>query len=256
MHRTKPRTTWSLPPDILELRPDQVDVWRISLDFSVTSVKLLESILSADESRRAARFRFPSARDRYIAAHGCLRVILARYLNCEPAQLRFSSNQYGKPALQDLKLEFNLSHSGVFALIAATQGHKVGVDVERVRSDLEFERIASRFFSQNEISELMVVPPDQRQIAFFNCWTRKEAYIKAQGLGLSLPLESFDVSLTPNEPAILNATRPDSDEAARWMLFSMEVDPCYAAAVAVKGKNSEFRLWDWNTSYAPNLSDK
>jgi len=245
MQRTKSQTTWSHPPDILELQPDQVDVWRICLNLPNPTVKFLESTLSADESRRAARFHFPAARDRYITAHGGLRDILARYLNCEPAQLRFSSNQYGKPALKDHQLEFNLSHSGEFALIAVTQGHKVGVDVERVRSDLEFERITKRFFSQNEISELMAVPPDQRQIAFFDCWTRKEAYIKAQGLGLSLPLESFDVSLTPNEPAMLRATRPDSGEASYWTLFSMEVDPCYAAAVAVEGKNLKFRLWDW-----------
>jgi 4'-phosphopantetheinyl transferase len=252
MQKTDTKTIWSQPPEILDLQPDQVDVWRISLDLPPASVKLLESALSADESQRAARFHFPGDRQRFIAAHGCLRDILARYLNCAPGQLNFSTNRYGKPALEEHNLEFNLSHSGDFALVAITQRCKVGVDVERVRPDLEFERIASRYFSQDEISELMNVPSDQRTVAFFNCWTRKEAYIKAQGLGLSLPLESFDVSLTPDEPAILRATRPDPGEAARWTLLSMQVDPGYAAAVAVEGNNLEFRLWDWKTSYAPN----
>ena len=223
-----------------------MDVWRISLDLPTASVKSLESTLSADESqRRAARFHFPADRDRYIAAHGCLRNVLARYLNCEPNQLIFSTNDYGKPGLGSHNLEFNLSHSGNFALIVVTREHKVGVDVERVRDDLEVESIAKRYFSPNEISELMVLQPEQRDAGFFNCWTRKEAYIKAHGLGLSLPLDSFDVSLTPNEPATLRATRPNPQEAARWRLLSLDVDSSYAAAVAVEMPGSEIRLWNF-----------
>jgi 4'-phosphopantetheinyl transferase len=252
MQRIESKPTWSHAPGVLDLQPRQVDLWRIHLDLPIASVKLLESALSADEAQRAARFHFPADRQRFIAAHGCLRDILARYLSGTPSQLNFSANRYGKPALEEHDLEFNLSHSGDFALIAVAQGLKVGVDVERIRPDMEFESIASRYFSQGEFSELMTVQSDQRTVAFFNCWTRKEAYIKAQGLGLSLPLESFDLSLTPDEPAILRATRPDPGEAARWTLLSMEVDPGYAAAVAVEGNNPEFRLWDWDTSYAPN----
>jgi 4'-phosphopantetheinyl transferase len=257
-------TLWSPPPDPLNLQPSQVDVWRISLDLPTATVKSLESTLSADETQHAARFHFLKDSHRYIAAHGCLRNILARYLRCEPGQLSFSTNEYGKPVLEERELEFNLSHSSDFALIAVSRGHKVGVDVERVRQDIELESIASRFFSQNEVAEMMVLSPDRRAIAFFNCWTRKEAYIKAHGLGLSLLLENFDVSLTPNEPAILRATRPDPEEAARWELISLEVDPCYAAAIAVhsvalrprpaplyrdgqtQADKLEFRLWDWN----------
>ena len=246
MQKGNSHTIWELPPDLLKLQSDQVDVWRISLDLTAASVKLLESSLSADEAGRAARFHFPADRNRYIVAHGCLRDILARYLNCQPARLVFSTNDYGKPALQGYELEFNLSHSGDFALVAITQARRIGIDVERIRSDMEHESIARRFFSQNEALEWMTLPPEQRPIAFFNCWTRKEAYIKAQGLGLSLPLESFDVSLDPDGPALLRATRPDPEEAARWRLLSLEVDPCYAAAVAVERNGLEFRLWDWS----------
>jgi 4'-phosphopantetheinyl transferase len=250
MQKIDPKPTWSPPPDGLDLQPDQVDVWRIPLDLPTASVKSLESILSADERDRAARFRFPEGKDRYIVAHGCLHNILAHYLGCEPGQLSFSNNEYGKPALSGHQLEFNLSHSGNFALVAVSQGRKVGVDVERIRSDVELERIAGRYFSKSEVTELMALAAEQRTAGFFNCWARKEAYIKAQGWGFSMSLDSFDVSLTPHEPALLRATRPDAQEAARWTLLSLEVDPGYAAAVAIAGKDLKFRSWDWNTSYA------
>jgi 4'-phosphopantetheinyl transferase len=227
-----------------------VDVWRISLDLPAATVKSLESTLSADERGRAARFRIPGGRERYIAAHACLRDILVRYLDCEPGQLMFSTNDYGKPSLRGHKLEFNLSHSGDFALVAVTRQRKVGVDLERIRSEMEVESIARRFFSQSELREWLAVPPDQRQIAFFHCWTRKEAFIKAHGSGLSYPLKNFDVSLTPGETALLRATRPDPEESARWTLLSLEVAPSYAAAVAVgqglQANNLQVRLWDWN----------
>ena len=206
----------------------------------------MEATLSEEEAKRAVRFRFEKDRIRYIVAHGCLRNILARYLQCEPGVLNFDINEYGKPSINGHKLEFNLSHSGDFALIAVSHKRKVGVDVERIHSDMEFESIADRFFSPNELAELMSLPLEQRAIAFFNCWTRKEAYIKAQGLGLSLPLDSFDVSLTPNEPAFLRATRPDAQEANRWSLCSLKVDPGYAAAVAINDKDLELKLWDWH----------
>ncbi len=151
--------TWSHPPDNLDLQPDQVDVWRIALDLAPATVKDFESTLSADESQRAARFHFPVDRNRYTVAHRCLRAILACYLNCEPAQLCFSTNDYGKPALEGHDLEFNLSHSGNFALIAVTRGHKVGVDVEHIRANLDLELLAERFFSPGEAAELAGAAP-------------------------------------------------------------------------------------------------
>jgi len=245
MQKAEIKTTWSQPPDKLDLKANQVDIWRIELDLPPVSVKSLESALSADEDQRAARFHFPKDRDHFVIAHGVLREILSRYLACEPDQLNFSKNEYGKPALDGRKLEFNLSHSGDFALIAVTWEQKVGVDVERIRSDIEIESMARRFFSSNEVAELMSLPLEQRKVAFFNCWTRKEAYIKAQGLGLSMPLQDFDVSLTPYEPALLRATRPDAQEAARWIFFALDVDPGYAAALAVEAHNLLLQSWDW-----------
>lgn len=240
------KDNWISPPATLDLGIHHVDVWRISLHFQADSVKWIESTLSADETERAARFHFPADRDRFIAAHGSLRDILGRYLHCKPGELTFSINQYGKPVLKSHKLEFNLSHSSDFVLVAVTQGRKVGVDVERIRQGISSYVIARQYFSKSEVAELEALPLEKREVAFFTCWTRKEAYIKAQGSGLSLPLESFDVSLTPNEPAILRATRPDPQEAVRWTLLSLQVDPRYASAVVVEGKNLQFRLWNWN----------
>ncbi|MFN8386733.1 MAG: 4'-phosphopantetheinyl transferase superfamily protein [Anaerolineales bacterium] len=239
-------TTWIHPPENLDLAIDRVDVWRIHLGLTTPS----EDSLSADERQRASRFHFDTDCDRYVASHASLRDVLSRYLQCEPHDLKFSANEYGKPFLdrsndfsRSKNIEFNLSHSGDFALIAVTRGRKVGVDVEHIRADIELEDLARRNFSPREVSELMSLPLEQRARGFFNCWTRKEAYIKAQGLGLSMPLDSFDVSL--GEPAALNATRPDENESARWSLHSLNVESNYAAALAVEGNGLEIRCWDW-----------
>ena len=244
-----PAFTWWPAPAVLEIEPHQVDIWRIQLDVPTHLLRVLEGMLSTDESERAARFHFPIHRDRFIAAHGCLRDILTRYLPIDSRSLSFSVNDYGKPSLSETfserGLEFNLSHSGDFALVAVTLNRQVGVDVEYMREEVSREKIVPRYFSDREVSDFLSVPPEGRNVIFFNCWTRKEAYIKAHGLGLSLPLDSFDVSLIPGEPVILRATRPNPQEATRWTLKHLEVQSSYAGAVAVEGKDLEFRLWDW-----------
>lgn len=233
-------TEWLTPPQRIDLHPHQAHVWRVSL----SSISPDESALSEDERQRASRFHFDADRDRYVAAHASLRGVLSRYLQCEPRELKFSANEFGKPFLSNHEIEFNLSHSGEFALVGIAHKCKVGVDVELIREDLELEDLARRYFSLREVSELMALKDEQRVIGFFNCWTRKEAYIKAQGLGLSLPLDSFDVSL--GEPALLHATRPDAKVASRWSLRSLDVESNYAAALAVEGNNLEVQCWDWN----------
>jgi 4'-phosphopantetheinyl transferase len=262
MQNDNPHSVWWHPPAVLDLTSHQVDVWRARLDLPTDSLQTLEATLSADEIQRADRFHFQGDKGRFIAAHGCLRDILASYHHWKPAQLTFSANDYGKPALStdpsERSMDFNLSHSEDLALVAVTWERKVGVDLERIRQGISAQVIARQYFSKSEVAEWLGLPSEQREVGFFNCWTRKEAYIKAQGLGLSLSLESFDVSLGPNEPAILRATRPDPQEAARWTLLSLEVSPGYAAALAVEGarlfpqgmsegQGLEFRLWDWNT---------
>ncbi|HAV77677.1 MAG TPA: phosphopantetheine-protein transferase [Anaerolineae bacterium] len=240
---------WTKSPDNLTLDLDHVDVWRVYLDPTSDSIQLADSTLSEDESHRAAQFRFDKDRHRFIASHFALRDVLSRYLHYVPREIEFIVGEYGKPAINsNINIDFNLSHSGDYALIAVARDHKVGVDVERFRDNMEHEKIAHRFFSKREIAELMSLQPELRIRGFYNCWTRKEAYIKAHGLGLSLPLDSFDVSLTPNEPATLRATRPDPQEAPRWTLLSLDIGTNYACAVAVDRKDLEFRFWDWRTT--------
>lgn len=244
---------WMKPPADLTLQPRHADIWRIYLDPSINSgerlapgvVKGFESTLSADETQRAAKFKFPADRERYVVAHGFLRNVLLRYLGGEPSHFIFSVNSHGKPALREHELEFNLTHSADFVLAAVTRNRKIGVDVERIRSGISAHVIARQYFSNAEVAELEALPPGLRERAFFVGWTRKEAYIKAQGLGLSLGLDTFDVSITPDQPAVLRAARPNPEEAARWTLLSFPVDPRYEAAVAVGSKEVDFRLWDW-----------
>jgi 4'-phosphopantetheinyl transferase len=225
-----------------------VHVWRAALSRTSGEVAALRELLSEDEVRRADRFHFPRDRALFIAARATLREILGRYLSLPPTLLRFEYNAFGKPELRDAPLRFNLSHAGDIALYAVTAVREVGVDVEAVREGMESEEIAARFFSRREVETLMSLPRDARTRAFFDCWTRKEAYIKACGVGLSQPLDGFDVSLAPGEPAALLRTHDDPQEAARWTLCELSPGAGYVAAVAVEGSGWRLRRWEFHSA--------
>jgi 4'-phosphopantetheinyl transferase len=237
---------WPQPPDTLLLLEGQVHVWRLSLDLPATTLESLWLTLSADEQARADRYRFARDRRWFIARRGRLRLILARYLDLNPAGLQFSYNPYGKPALQPQAaglLNFNLSHSQGLALFAFARQMNVGVDLEHLRADFNYLELADRFFSTRELEEFRALPPELHPQAFFLCWTRKEAFIKAHGEGLSLPLDHFDVSLSPGEPARLVATRVGLEAPDQWSLFNLEPAPDYSAALAAQGHGCELRCW-------------
>ena len=217
----------------LPLGPGDVHVWKIELDQPADEFR---AMLSADERERASRFRVERGADRYVVGRGALRILLGRYTGASPETLVFRYNGFGKPELTGSDVCFNLSHSHEIALIAAARGRAVGVDVERIREQVMIERIAERFFAPAEARAIAALPQDRQALAFFNCWTRKEAWIKARGEGLSIPLNSFEVTLAPGEPARLVATRPDEEEASRWTLRGLECGPEFAAALAVAGK--------------------
>ena len=225
-------------PLSLPLEDNGVHVWCASLKQTAAELEHLHRVLSREEIERANRFHFARDRNHFIAARGLLRTTLGRYLEADSAELRFCYSPNGKPdlapefALGDLR--FNLSHSGEIVLFAITRGRRIGVDVEKIRTDFETEHVAERFFSLAESSRLRALPAEQKHEAFFACWTRKEAYVKATGDGLSLPLDQFDVSVAPGEPAVLQNTRPDPAEARRWYLQALKVEPGYAAALAVE----------------------
>jgi 4'-phosphopantetheinyl transferase len=222
---------------------EEIQIWQVWLDQTPSAVKSLLQALSPDERRRAERFYFQKDRDHYIVTRGALRNILGHRLGVNPGYLQFCYNSYGKPALAPetvgKRLKFNVSHSHGLAILAVTGGREIGVDIELVRQDFSIMEIAQRFFSQREISALVALSPEARPEAFFNCWTRKEAYVKARGTGLSFPLDQFTVSLAPGEPAALLDVVGDSEEVGRWSLFQMPLSPGYVGAVAVQN-NQDF----------------
>jgi 4'-phosphopantetheinyl transferase len=243
------QVVWSPPPQTVCLAQDEVHLWRASLDLAPSGVENLRQTLSPDELGRAARFLAPEAQARFIVARAILRDVLARYAGRRPAEFEFGYRPGGKPFLASgsgaAGLEFNLSHSHGMALYGFTLGRQVGVDVELVRSNLDHERIAGRFFSEAESAALRDLPPDLRAESFFRCWTRKEAYIKARGEGLAIPLASFDVSVAPGEPPALLSVSDLPSEVGRWTFLPLPPMAGYATALAVEGKGLRLHLWDW-----------
>lgn len=242
---------WSPAPANLVLSSDEVHVWCASLDQSASQVQQLATTLSADEQLRADRFRFEQHRQHFIIGRGVLRAILGRYMDIEPSQVQFCYGPHGKPALATAStagmLHFNLSHSGGVALYAVARERQIGIDIEHLRSLSEVEPIAKRFFSTREYEELRALPPSQQHDAFFRYWTLKEAYIKATGLGLSLPLNQFEVSLAPGESAVLFSNPVDSQEASHWSLKELSPGHGYVAAIAVKGDSWQLKCYQWLT---------
>jgi len=242
---------WPLPPATLVLSAGEVHVWCADLDQPSLGLPGLQESLDAEELARASRFRFERDRDRFIARRGLLRDLLGRYLVIPARQIRFTYNDFGKPELAVVSpavldqeaLSFNLSHSAGLALYAFTRKSQVGVDIELVRSDFQHEQVAERFFSINERLALSSLPAQERAQAFFACWTRKEAYIKAHGEGLSLPLDQFDVSLAPGEPARLLAARGGLEGVEQWSLQHLTPALGYVGALAVRGLGWQLLCW-------------
>ncbi len=223
----------------IEFPEDEVYLWRIELAAVAKAEERWKEILSDDERARAARFHFLQDRQYFMATRAVLRMILANYAASDPQKVVLGYSAKDKPFLSSGHaggdIEFNVSHSGDVALLAFARGRELGVDVEKVREDFEHETIAGRFFSEEEQRQLAGLAPAERYTGFFRCWTRKEAYIKAQGIGLSLPLHQFDVSLRPGDLNALLATRPDPSEAARWSLREVPAGDGYVAALCVRG---------------------
>lgn len=228
----------------------EIHVWRASLDLPQDRVRELERFLSADELERAKRFLVRSARDRYTVARAVLRNILSRYVFAAPADLRFRYTEYGKPELAHpaTSIQFNVSHSHGLAVYAVTADVPVGIDVEYLhrRATMDRLKIAHRVFSDREYNELASMPRYRRDEAFLACWTRKEAFVKAIGQGLSCPLDQFDVTVDPRDPPELQATRWDALEAERWAMASVDPGPDYIGALAVPARNLKITRWQWD----------
>ena len=222
---------------------EPVRVWRVSLVQPQPVLNELYRHLSSDERTRASRFHFEKDRNSYITARGMLRTLLGEQIGVEPHRLEFCYSEYGKPdltpAFSGRGVRFNVSHSGRQALFAMSRGLELGVDVEYIRADFASMEIAERFFSRREVAVLKALPSELQVRAFFDCWTRKEAYLKATGVGLSLPLDKFDVAFAPGEPAALLYTDDDPTEAGRWTMHDLRFDKEYAAALALEAAASQ-----------------
>jgi 4'-phosphopantetheinyl transferase len=219
---------WRLPAE-------EVHIWHASLERPVKTVERMRRLLAPDEHSHADRYRFERDRSRYIVGRALLRCLLARYTGAAPEELEFEYGEFRKPALRGGPW-FNLSHSGAIALYAFSSAGEIGIDVEIDDADFASERIAERFFSPAEVSVLRSLPVHAQPRAFLSCWTRKEAFIKARGDGLSLALDSFDVTLAPGTPAALLRTAWCSEEPERWRLEDLSDRKAgYVAAVAIRG---------------------
>ncbi len=242
---------WCEPPDILTLCDDEIHIWRSSLDLRQHVVDRLLSFLTQDEHERAKRFVRPKDRDHFIVARGVLRHILSRYLPIGPGELRFCYNSYGKPALSyetgASHIMFSVAHSHGLGLYAVTSGKAVGVDIEYIRSNINYEQIAASTFSAAENNALQLLPIELRLRAFFTCWTRKEAYIKALGEGLSHPLDQFTVSLRPDEPAMLLQLDQNPQENSSWSIRELQPGAGFVGAIVVAGRKGYLRCWQWAT---------
>ena len=214
--------------------PRTVQVWTRSLRPRAGEIDACRVLLSPEEHQRADRYRVEWASANFILSRGTLRFLLGSYLGKPPQDVLFRYSELGKPRLDEgSSMRFNVSHTDGMAVLAFVDGQEIGVDVERIRSILDVAILAERFFSTGERRALERLSGDDLNAAFFRCWTRKEAYLKARGNGLSLPLHQFDVSIEANDSNALLATRPDRSEASRWILCDLAVGHDYAAALAV-----------------------
>jgi 4'-phosphopantetheinyl transferase len=226
----------------LTLAPRELHLWRARCDDGLEPVQRYQELLSPDERERARRFAIDGARRDFIVSRGMLRELLAAYLNVRPADIVLHYGIHGKPHVRmgdaESAVRFNVSHSKGFAVFAFSLEAEVGVDVERIREELPGREIAERFFSEQEVAALGKVPLEQCSVAFFTCWTRKEAYVKARGGGLQIPLRSFSVGLEENAEQLID------EQGKEWSIQPFEVGTGFAAAVAVEGRDWRLKRWE------------
>lgn len=239
---------WLSPPFDPFVPPGTIDIWRGRLDVPQPDLHNFWSILNREEQARASRFKFPEHQHRFTAARGMLRWILARYLKVDPIALIFATGPHGKPFLVNISshslLSFNVAHSHQLALYAITQNREVGVDIEKLRSDIDYEGMVPRIFTRQEAALFWALPPKEREKAFFSCWTKKEAYLKARGEGLAFSLKKVSI-LSESGPIGQIQILDDPEETNRWRVQELHPGEGYAAAVVAEKQDWNLRQWDF-----------
>jgi len=236
-----PALSWPCSHGTARLGGGQIHVWSVVLSDFDSDLPQFQAMLSSVERMKAERFRFSKDRNHYVIRRGILRVVLGRYLEHRPSEIDFCYGPFGKPEIKgDLAgggLNFNDSHSGDLAVYAVTRACPLGVDVEKLRPVPDFEEIASRFFTPREAETLIGLPSERQMEAFFACWTRKEAFLKATGEGIGEGLAKVEVTLTPGEEAEILRIAGESQAQTEWQLRSFSPVPGYLAAVAFRHHN-------------------
>jgi 4'-phosphopantetheinyl transferase len=245
---------WNTTEKPLALGIDEVHLWRIDLEQPAEVLDRLGAFLSQDERARAARFHIEYLRRRYVIARSCLRTILAFYTHLRPQDLILDTLPYGKPILggeqRSSQICFNLAHSHALALAAVTLKRRIGVDLEFQRRLADLSQVASRYFSQDEWEVFRRIEPEQQHAAFYTCWTRKEAFIKAIGDGLSYPLDQFSVAFAPGESPRILHIKSATQAASRWSMHSLQPGNGYIAALAVEGIDQHLSCWQWSNTFS------
>lgn len=239
---------WQPSTTVPALADDGVHLWRASLHADDARATQLAQLLAEDEAARAAKFVFARDRRRYVVARATLRRLLSGYLAVAPDAVGFAYEAHGKPILapplDDSGLAFNVSHSGDLAVFAFTRGRRVGVDVEFMRPLDDMHQVAATVFSPRELASFNALPPGQQHGAFYAGWTRKEAFIKALGAGMSYPLKEFDVTLAPHEAARLVTVARDPASVGNWQMVAFAPADDHAGALVVEATDVTVSFWD------------
>jgi 4'-phosphopantetheinyl transferase len=243
--------TWRTPPAKFRANFEHVDLWRVNLKLPEAGRRQsLRDTLSEDENARADRFHFQAHRDNFLVGHAALREILSNYLSLAAKDITFRNNKYGKPEidkrLNPNNLQFNLSHSADWALIAVTIGRRVGVDVEHIRPDVECLSLAQSYFSRSEYQSLLLLDEQACRRAFFACWTRKEAFIKAIGEGLSFPLADFSVNTSPDDLPAMEIIENSAYSISDWTFATCSPSKEYFGTVVYEKTPCSVNCWNWD----------
>lgn len=238
---------WHSAPNILPvLTAGRVHLWRADLRTPRTLLADYHQLLSVAERKRAERFYFERDRNAFITARAILRTLLGNYLQASPSSFSFTYNEYGKPLLDEAgDLSFNLSHSAHCGLFGFTRRAVIGVDVEQIQRDLDWTSVAKQVFAPAEREAIQQLPKDRQVPAFFRCWTSKEAFIKADGRGISLPLDQFEVEVDPNKPARIKAVHWQSAIREEWDIHSFAVMPDIPGAIVLTQRIASIQFFDW-----------
>jgi len=245
--------TWNSAEKTPRLAEGEVHAWAADLSVHPDPSRLAD-LLDDGERLRAERFMFDEDRRCFIVSHAVLRIILGGYAGESPRNLVFKRNRWGKPSLKVPNgggLRFSMSHSGAMALYGVARGREIGVDIEEIRPEFPGFEIARRFFSAREVESLHALAREARTAAFFCCWARKEAFVKAVGTGLHVPLDAFDVTVEPGAPAEILEARFETAAGSKWSFAQVPPLPGYAAALAVEGAGAGREAFRFPPAWLP-----